>query len=285
MKRILCLSECCLDVVFAGLPGLPAGGEEVWCSDFAFRAGGGANTAIMLAGQGVPVRFLTAYAADLSGSLIEKVLLSAGITPVLPEKRPLQTAVSAVLGTEKDRSFASFAGDGARFDRTQILRELGQADILHSFFGYAADLDLFTLCQESGTLLSLDFSWNDAERRGDISLLSACDLVKMNEDEARRFTGCSSAEDALILLASLVRKAAVITLGEGGSIGMRHGEEKILRQPALKPKVFRDSCGAGDAFAAGLLTALALNESLENGLSRGAALAAYALSLTGGNGA
>ena len=284
MKRVLCLSECCLDVVFAGLPKLPEGSEEIWSKDFAIRAGGGANTAVTLAGQGVPVRYLTSYAADLPGQLIERALLSAGVTPVLPERRPERTAVSAVLSTAKDRAFASFSGEGgAGFDRNLLRQELAQTDIVHSFFGYAADLDLFSLCQKHGAALSLDFSWDDAARGNEIDRLSACDYVKMNADEAIRFTGQRSAEASLRLLASLVRGAAVITLGKEGSIGLRHGDTQILHQPARTEGVVRDSCGAGDAFAAGLLTALARGEALEDGLSRGAALAAHALTLLGGN--
>ena len=284
MKRVLCLSECCLDVVFTGLPKLPADGEEVWSSGFAVRAGGGANTPITLAGQGVPVRYLTAYAEDLPGQLIEKALLSAGITPVLSHRRPARTAVSAVLSTSDDRAFASFGGDGSPgFDKVQTAREVREADIVHSYFGYAADLDLFGLCRDSGVLLSLDLSRSDAARGDEATLLSACDLVKMNADEAARFTGCTRPEDALRILASLVRGAAVITLGKDGSIALRHEEETILRQPAVSAGTILDACGAGDAFAAGLLAALAREESLESGLARGAKLAAHALTLTGGN--
>jgi 2-dehydro-3-deoxygluconokinase len=69
----------------------------------------------------------------------------------------------------------------------------------------------------------------------------------------------------------------VLTLGDSGAIALDEG--RLLRQSAIPAQVV-DRLGAGDAFAAGLLDGW-FDGSLAEGLRRGAALGALALSQHG----
>jgi sugar/nucleoside kinase (ribokinase family) len=87
-------------------------------------------------------------------------------------------------------------------------------------------------------------------------------VVLANEETARRVTGAAP-EDAARRLAQ-GRRVACVTLGADGAVAAWEGrvERAHAPAPALNP-VF----GAGDAFAAGLLVALARGEAVPRALS------------------
>jgi fructokinase len=84
------------------------------------------------------------------------------------------------------------------------------------------------------------------------------DFVFANHDEALELTGTDSTHDAMRELRKLCDGAA-ITLGGRGALVSR-GEEQVYLDPYPVHPV--DTTGAGDAFAAGFLYALAQGQSL-----------------------
>lgn len=285
MKKVLCIAESCCDLIFGGLPALPEEGQEIYGDSFAVRPGGGANTPINLAKLGAPVTFLTRLGDDDMGREILAQLEISGVrvTGDIGEAGT-RTAVSAVLSTRRDRGFASYAGtQGEFFSESRLEQEIGRADIVHTYAGYCNSYPIAALCQKHGTELSLDVSWLDAESREATSaIIQACDYVKVNEDEAWQLTGESCPEQALRVLAGLARKSAVVTLGAKGSIGMERGGE-IIRQGILSAGAFRDSCGAGDAYAAGMLFGLSGSRPLSECMRLGAELSGQCVTWLGGN--
>lgn len=285
MKKILCIAQSCCDIIFADLPRIPGPGEECYCPHFAIRPGGGANTPINLAQLGADVTFLTGLGDDQMGRAVLSALEHAGVRTMgnvcLPET---ETAVSAVLSTQSDRSFASYGGtEGPFFQPHQLEQAIREADMVYSYFGYALSWDIPALCEKHGRTLCLDASWCDAEDTPEIwSLLARCDHLKLNDLEARKITGLSSPEEALKKLLAAVRKTVVVTLGEQGSIGMEKGGS-LIRQEAIRLGHFRDSCGAGDAYGAGMLYALSRGESLESAMEEGARRAGQCVTWLGGN--
>ena len=194
-----------------------------------------------------------------------------------------QTPVSAVLSTPGERSFATCAFHNSLPLTEEILEEaLRDADIVHTFFGYALDSPLPSLCEKHGVLLSLDASFADSCRPESAALLPHSDYVKLNEAEALRLSGKESVGEALDFLAEKVRKGAVITLGKEGAIGRERGGETLF-QPAVPAGPFVDACGAGDAFAAGFLAAAAQEKSFREALACGAALAGKCVTWYGGS--
>jgi 2-dehydro-3-deoxygluconokinase len=96
--------------------------------------------------------------------------------------------------------------------------------------------------------------WSPAEAREVMrSLASHCDILLPGMDEAVLLTGESDAETAARELLSLGPALVVIKLGASGAIAVDR-EGVITRSPAVRVERILDPVGAGDAFAAGLLT-------------------------------
>lgn len=282
MKRVLCIADSCCDLIFGGLDRLPAPGEEVYGTHFSVQAGGGANTAVLLARCGVPTSFWTALGDDFAGNLIRETLSRSGVRLISHRQAARRTPVSAVLSTDADRAFASFAEPGRLIEDEDALEAaIRDADIVHTYLGYCAAFPIPRLCEKHGRLLSVDTSFCDADPERLESVLPHCDYWKGNEGEARLLTGKSDTEEALLLLSERVRKGAVVTCGAHGSIGRERGGA-LVRQPAIDCGPFVDACGAGDAFAAGMLAGLSRSESFPDCLMRGAQLAGTVVTAYGG---
>jgi 2-dehydro-3-deoxygluconokinase len=110
-------------------------------------------------------------------------------------------------------------------------------------------------------------------------LIQGIELFICGRGDAQNLFGLKG-EDRQILeaLQSLSQaRRVVLTLGDSGAIALDEG--RLLRQSAIPAQVV-DRLGAGDAFAAGLLDGW-FDGSLAEGLRRGAALGALALSQHG----
>jgi sugar/nucleoside kinase (ribokinase family) len=96
--------------------------------------------------------------------------------------------------------------------------------------------------------------------------------VLVDEDEARRLTGAEPEEAARILGRSF--ELACVTRGAAGAVAVHEGR---VETSAPAPGEGASSVGAGDAFAAGLLVALArgadLRDALESACRAGATIA------------
>ncbi len=285
MKKVLCIAEACCDMIFAGLPQIPALGQEIYCREFTVKPGGGTNTAISLARLEVPTTMVTRLGGDDMGLTVRRGLEAAGVTLRGDIGDPaVTTDVSAVLSTSEDRCFASYGAGGYRFPQDILEEEIQKADIVHTFLGYCYSYPIAALCHQYGKRLSLDTSWVDTENPAlALSVLPHCDYLKLNQVEAQRLTGAEDPESALRYLASLVREAVVITLGGQGSIGLCRGSGEILRCEAETLGAFRDSCGAGDNFAAGMLCGLAREEPLSTCMAFGTRVAGLSVTWLGGN--
>lgn len=288
MKKILCIAQTCCDMIFGGLPQLPGPGQEIYSDSFSIRPGGGANTPINLGALGADVTFLTGIGADAVGNLILSAMDTSGVKIVGAIQPPgSKTAVSAVLSTPQDRSFASYAGtEGAFFSPEQLEEAIREADIVHTYLGYSRAFGIGKLCQKYGKELSLDVSCCDAEDMPAVwSELEHCAWLKLNESEAQQLTQLSDPCAALEKLARHVRKGAVITLGSAGSIGMEAGaaQNLVIRQDAICMGPFRDACGAGDAFAAGFLYGISSQLSMADAMEMGATLSGHCVTWLGGN--
>jgi fructokinase len=84
-------------------------------------------------------------------------------------------------------------------------------------------------------------------------VIPGCDLVKVSAEEAELCTGEADPARAAAALVDRGVGLAAVTLGEAGAL-LRRGEV-VVRVPA-EPAEVVDTTGAGDAFVAGLLTAI-----------------------------
>ncbi|MBW9214257.1 sugar kinase [Mumia sp. zg.B53] len=107
---------------------------------------------------------------------------------------------------------------------------------------------------------------------------SGADVILPNADELRCMTGEDEPDRALLALGRWY-PTAVATLGASGAVQMTP-DGFLVRQRAEKTEV-EDLTGAGDAFAAGFLSASVDGLDAQQALRRGAETAALAVSRTG----
>jgi sugar/nucleoside kinase (ribokinase family) len=120
----------------------------------------------------------------------------------------------------------------------------------------------------SSALLSAEF----------LEYASGASLLLPNASEAHALTGDSDPERAARELAAGFGEV-VVTLGPAGAL-WTDGDE-VLRAAAVPVDAVVDSTGAGDAFAAGFLSARATGASTAEALAAGCRLAARAVTTVG----
>jgi sugar/nucleoside kinase (ribokinase family) len=116
-------------------------------------------------------------------------------------------------------------------------------------------------------------------RTGDfLDFVRGADLLFCNADEATVLAGPGSPESQAQALGRVARDV-VVKRGPAGALWWRRHGVLRLSEGARVPVL--DSTGAGDAFAAGLLTAWLSGSSPEAALAAGARLGAAAVSRVG----
>lgn len=254
MIDVLCLSDCCADLVFEGLPSLPEPGGEVYGRRFSIRAGGGANTPMGLARLGCSTAYAATVGDDPLGCLVLSEMARSGLDVSLVRRVGAGgTWVSAVLATDVERSFASCAGQETDFRGAWLREAVGMAKRVHTYAYYAMKYsDIAACCRETGARLSLDFACDPTLRLEDIApLLRQTETITPNEAEACRLAGTRSVREALAVLSAYC-EGTVITLGAEGCLAAIEGAAYQARPPRVKAESVN---GAGDAFNAGLLYA------------------------------
>jgi ribokinase len=112
------------------------------------------------------------------------------------------------------------------------------------------------------------------------------DILFANLDEARALLDLNNAQstsDAAVLAQALATYArrVVVKLGPDGAV-MASQDGAVLRVPAVAAESVVDPTGAGDAFAAGFLTAWLSGADAQTALQAGARSGAHAVAQLGG---
>jgi sugar/nucleoside kinase (ribokinase family) len=97
--------------------------------------------------------------------------------------------------------------------------------------------------------------WINIARDELVKVVGRCDMLTLNESEARLFTGNESLDEAAAALLAMGPVFVLIKKGESGS--MLFSREGSFSIPAYRLDDFKDPTGAGDTFAGGLMGALA----------------------------
>jgi sugar/nucleoside kinase (ribokinase family) len=119
----------------------------------------------------------------------------------------------------------------------------------------------------ASVLARIDASWIAVAAGRLTRVPQSAGVVFADAQEARTLTGKRDAADAARHLSAGVRIACV-TLGADGAVAAAPGETARAAAPVRRPLA---AAGAGDAFAAGFLLALAGGLSLEDALDAGCA--------------
>ena len=251
---------------------LPIPGETVLASGYRVDYGGkGSNQAVGCARLGAEVAFLAKIGTDNFADMALKLYRDEGIdTTFVRQVREQPTGVGFILveagtgnnsialdpGANELLSGVDVAAGAAAFENASVA--LTQLEIPVE----AAEAALF-LGRKHGAATIL----NPAPVRPlPPSVLQLVDVLTPNETEAKVLMGRNPEEDARPedLAQALIQagvKNVVMTLGEQGALVVTASAR--FRIPAIKVQAV-DTTGAGDAFNAGLATALAHGAELES---------------------
>jgi len=97
--------------------------------------------------------------------------------------------------------------------------------------------------------------WINMARDELIHVVGKCDMLTLNESEARLFTGSDSLQEAAKILLTMGPRFVLIKKGTNGSVLVSSTTSFSI--PAFKLEDFKDPTGAGDTFAGGLMGAFA----------------------------
>ncbi|WP_051939095.1 carbohydrate kinase family protein [Phaeacidiphilus oryzae] len=253
---LLFAGELYYDLVFAGLPGLPAPGREVFAESFAAVPGGTATRCVAAARLGAPTAVLASVGTDMFGERLHRDL---GAEPRLDlrwlRRDPRRhTPITVAVTDRDDRSFISYHDGSPCGSECPDAPPLPDARLCH--LGIADRLPNWAAAVRArGTRLVGGVGW-DASGRWSAEVLerlAEIDAFCPNEGEAMRYTRTGSAEEAARALAARV-PLVLVTRGERGVLAIdsaagERAEVDGLRMPAVDPT------GAGDVFIASFLYA------------------------------
>jgi sugar/nucleoside kinase (ribokinase family) len=249
------------DVVVV-LSGDPAPGSDRPASISTRGGGAAANVAAHLARLGMSVELAGCVGDDPSGAGLVAELAAAGVRPALRTVPGIPTGTIVSL-VEHDGQRSMLADRGANL-------ELVAGDVTLPPPGGHLYLSGYTLLDPrprvaglwaiqdaaaAGCTISVDpASTGPLARYGVDRWLAdtaAATLLLPNADEARLLTGCRDAEEAARALAARY-PVVIVKLGPDGALWA--SGDVLVHRPA-RPTTVVDTTGAGDAFAAGLLSA------------------------------
>ncbi len=257
------------DVVTSPVTDLPPPGATLLTGQAAIRVGGaGANAALAAVEAGLEVRLVGCVGDDALGMWMREELRPAGLSDELIVVPGETTGLTVVLESPiRDRTFLTYLGVNAHWDAAMIPEDaLGGENLLLCDYFVMPLLrgeptrGLLSAARSRGSRTFFDTTWDpdgfaDGAREEVLSLLPLCDVFLPNEIEACALTGVRDAAAAARSLQAVSGGWVVVKRGAAGCLAVGPGGVE-LSAPAPAVRV-EDTTGAGDAFNAGLLAALA----------------------------
>lgn len=264
-------------------------------------AGAEFNVAVGLARLGLPVTYLTSLGADPFGRKIVQTLKENGIGNEfvhLSKDRPTGFMLKSKVRKGDPEIFYFRKGSAASaLSRADVERiDFSGYDFLHltgifpalSEATRAAAFYLMEKARACGLTISFDPNlrpqlWPSQEAMVQTlnQLAALADYVLPGEAEGEILCGTRDPESIGAFYLELGAKAVVIKLGDRGAYLMTGGAQQMV--PGFPVKQVVDTVGAGDGFAAGLLSALIEEKSLYEAVCRGNAVGAIQVTCMGDN--
>jgi sugar/nucleoside kinase (ribokinase family) len=285
--RVLCAGILVADIFVPSLPSLPEAGELCATDDFLLDTGGcAANVATCLARLGVGSAVCGRVGEDVFGDIVLRDLVSKGVG-VSGITRSIGSGTSKTIilpVSGEDRRYIHTFGANAEFSECDIdLGPLSKGDVLY-FGGFlimpsftsSALAQLFRTAQLKGikTVLDVVVPAEDGHsaRHPIAEVLPFTDYFLPNDDEARALTGLADPFHQAKCFREQGCGNVLITRGNCGVVLM--SSTMVLDAPAYDVKVV-DGSGAGDAFAAGLITGLLEGREIADTLRFASAIGAF----------
>lgn len=270
-RRPICvIGNANIDLVAGSVSDWPAWGTETFLSRSDFRIGGSAaNTALVLQRLGQHAGLVSARGSDAAGEMISRQF-SGPLDRIAQD--PGMTSMSVgILQTGGERSFFSTNGHLDGLDADFFLRALedwpldGALALLSGGFALpalaAGHTGLLTWLKRKGAEIAIDpgwpgGNWTQAEIASVREWIALSDHVLVNEMELQGLTGMSAISPALESLAGLIAPGARVVVKRGPQGASLWRDGIVEQAPAVRLEVV-DTVGAGDAFNAGYLGAIA----------------------------
>ena len=262
-------------------------------------AGSEGNVAIGMARLGVPVRFAGRVGADELGALVRRTLRAEGVDVAACRTDPdAPTGLFLLEPGPGGRSRAIYhrrGSAGSKFSAADADTAWGSGVDLLVISGITPALSpgareaterLLGLARDAGVPVAFLVNhrtalWLDTRAAAQVlaPLAAQATVVLASESELALIgqPGAAEADTAAGLLAAGVAEV-VVTRGAAGATGW--ARETTFDQKAV-PVAAVDTVGAGDAFAAGYLTARRLGRPMPERLATGARVAAFAVATHG----
>jgi ribokinase len=280
VRPVVVVGDVATDVVVV-LAGTSAPGSDRPAAIRTRGGGAGANVAVHLARLGIPVTLAGCVGDDAAGAGLRAELTAAGVALSLRVIGEVGTGTIVSL-VEPDGQRSMLADRGANLAlRPADVPTLPAGAHLH-LSGYTlldpesrdTGLTALAAAAAAGCTVSVDpASTGPLAAYGVDRWLAdtaGATLLLPNADEARLLTGCADPTDAARALAR-AHQIVAVSLGADGAL-WASGDTAVHR-PA-HPTVVVDTTGAGDAFAAGLLSAWLADRDPVAALEAGLSLAA-----------
>jgi argininosuccinate lyase len=295
LSRVTVIGGVQVDVVIMPVQELPPPGESLTVEEMSFRVGGaGANAALALAEIGVAARLLGCIGDDHLGRWLSEQLAPFALEVDLHVLAAGTTGLTvACEAPARDRTFLTYLGVNAAWAPTMLPDDAATGENLLVCDYFCAPLlrgeptrRLLEQTRELGGRTFFDTAWDAsgwvaATREEVLGLLPHVDVFLPNEAEAHALTGEHGPIEQIAR--SLQRVSGgwvVVKLGARGSYACGPGG-RTLEARASDVRVV-DSTGAGDAFNAGLIAALAEGRDWPGALRAGSELAGRIVSRTPG---
>jgi sugar/nucleoside kinase (ribokinase family) len=274
-----------LDVLAGPVTALPAAGGDTIIDRIDVRpAGAAGNVSLALAALPTPHRLFGALGDDYAGRWVLRELEKLGLDADVHVVPGTATGISIALEAPgRERAFLTAHGVLDSWSADALPAYAAEADfvLLTGYFslpGMRGDgtRDLLLRARGNGATTLFDPGWDPDDWRTSGAreireLLPLVDLFLPNEPEALALTGESDAAAAAAALAKVSGGRVIVKLGERGAIAHLPGGGRLAAPaPATTPL---DTTGAGDSFAAGLITELAGGGDMTDALHLGVAVA------------
>lgn len=273
--QAIVLGNVAFDVLCFPVDAVPRD-TSITIQEYAVGPGGcGSNTAIGLAALGHNTALIGCIGDDQIGKFAQDTWEEFNVdTRYVKNIFNAKTGISiGLVDHEAQPRFIYHEGANKYLDVNSIpIIELSNepVDVFHfaGFFLLSGILDLSLIdvlrsLKSKGTLISLDIQ--QTERLSDPSLLwsllSYIDIFLCNRMEATQISGKSKNKDASNYLHDKGAKTVIIKLGENGCFVSDVGVQYQLEPPKVHVV---DTTGAGDAFAAGLLSGILSGKNLQD---------------------
>jgi len=267
---VLCVGLACYDLIFT-VDHHPGPDEKARASAFMGCGGGtAANAAVAAARLGASAAFIGYLGTDIYGDQHLAELHAAGVDTRLVVRGTEATSLSAIfVKPDGARSIVNY--------REAIVTRLTPAHVPFAqmrpkailFDGHqpALAIAMANWARDHNIPTVLDA---DTVNEGHDELVRLCTLIAASERFSQEYTGASSPQAGMAMLAQQA-PAVIVTLGERGLIWQRGTQTGAL--PAFPVQVV-DTTGAGDAFhgalAVGIAQGMAWDEMLRFASAAGA---------------